>query len=244
MKTPPAESEREDSGHDILIQTLKQLRQNQSEAAPGTLAYMLEKQWEAIQTATTEPAPVFEREALVHDSISAYALTTVCELILNGRYPPPELMLALAAAWQHYMANGLEKVGKNPAVTLEDVFYGKPKQGQGHYACRVAKDFGQYRLTRVMEAVNERWLEARSNPDPTRNADLKHYGCDDAFMVKLKRYRAFRSGDYWESPMKGKPLGQAEALARANEAQPTEQERATSSIREFKRKAKARGIDL
>jgi len=49
------------------------------------------------------------------------------------RYPPIEVLVTIADAFDIYMAAG-------GALTLEDVFFGPAKKGVGNYAARKAKD--------------------------------------------------------------------------------------------------------
>jgi hypothetical protein len=87
----------------------------------------LESDWQRLDISGS---PYLDRD---NANLSDYVLPSIVTWLENiDAYPPPEMMLALHELFRQYMnAAG--------ALTLEEVFFGKPKQRQGSYAARRSK---------------------------------------------------------------------------------------------------------
>lgn len=85
----------------------------------------LEDSWQSL--------PIAKKWPRDKTRFSDYVLPSVASWLENiDDYPPPELLIAVAELFQEYM-NGAG------SLTLEEVFFGKPRQAKGTYAAREAK---------------------------------------------------------------------------------------------------------
>ena len=91
----------------------------------GRMPILLE-QWQAL---CMIEIPEYKR---VEVDSEDHPLRVLFRCITCGRYPPPELLMAMRGAFDEYLEAGGD-------LTLEEVFFGKPKRRAGNYAKRNAK---------------------------------------------------------------------------------------------------------
>jgi hypothetical protein len=94
----------------------------------------LEHAWRAIVAGAGAPMlPLLsEFRNLPMEEFGDHPLVVISLFIRAGHYPPPELLLAVVAMYQAYIA------GKGE-LTLEECFFGKPKPKAGNYAAQCAR---------------------------------------------------------------------------------------------------------
>lgn len=114
-------------------------------AAGLPAAASLSKAWELGQSAISGETwdvgsmqmsiPLDPREELDFLSDETPPIAVMFDFIAEGVIPPPELMLAVLAAWRGYLAAA---AGKGEGVEMEVAFCGKRTQRAGNYAKRAA----------------------------------------------------------------------------------------------------------
>ena len=86
----------------------------------------LESDWQNIATQL--------QDSVLRRQSTGYVLAEIAHWVENlASYPPPELLIAFAALFGQYM-------GAEGRLTLEEVFFGRPKQRLGSYAKRCKAD--------------------------------------------------------------------------------------------------------
>ncbi len=95
----------------------------------------LEKSWSRLPSGQIDKRLRELKKVSWRESFSrnSFVLPAIAEWLgAFDDFPPPELLLALAALFRKYMDAG-------GALTLEEVFFGKPLKNKGTYAARQAK---------------------------------------------------------------------------------------------------------
>lgn len=89
----------------------------------------LESSWEVLDSVYDGVVKRADDERVSSTPLSAFFY-----YVDMGFYPPPEILLALNESYRNYM-----NAGGN--LSLEDVFFGRPKRKAGNYARREASSF-------------------------------------------------------------------------------------------------------
>lgn len=84
---------------------------------------ILREQWQALCTVNI---PDLKR---VDFELEDHPLRVLFRCVSYGRYPPPELLMAMRRAFDEYLAGGGN-------LTLEEAFFGKSQRRAGNYAQR------------------------------------------------------------------------------------------------------------
>lgn len=87
------------------------------------LTPMLREQWQAL---CKVEVPEYKRVEADSDD---HPLRVLFRCISYGRYPPPQLLMAMRGAFDEYLEAGGD-------LTLEEAFFGKPHRRAGSYAHR------------------------------------------------------------------------------------------------------------
>lgn len=130
----------------------------------------LRAQWKALESAIPESLRNGRRhrDGLPVGPFRGEPLEVMCQLALEGSYPPPELLVAVAASWRAYMqAGGIkDQSGRRPALDLEDVFFGAPKRRIGNYAERCTDELGKNVRKKNFNTMFLRFLALTSRRGP------------------------------------------------------------------------------
>ena len=87
----------------------------------------LDESWRALEAEGLVPASArnFDDPHIKTESVLLHAIGC----LYMGHYPPPEIMLAISETFDRYMA-------ASGRLTLEEVFFGKPRPKAGNFARR------------------------------------------------------------------------------------------------------------
>ncbi|WP_269619957.1 hypothetical protein [Zhongshania sp. BJYM1] len=165
----------------------------------------LEAAWMRAHPDASEPHPVFglSLREMENDIPNLRELTTIeafINLVNTGRYPTPELMLSLAKSFQLYF----EADGK---LSLEEVFFGKPKQRSGNYAQQslnenryllfhdcVNRELGENSIFNAFTSVQElaeKFLQSHATDEDFDGENIIDL---DTFLRGYRRWKQRRSG--------------------------------------------------
>lgn len=98
----------------------------------------LEHTWLTITAQTSLPPLLASRVYITEDArVGATPIEAIVSYLDKGYYPPPELLLAVRHAFYSYRDAEGER-------TLEECFFGKPKQRAGNYSARSAQALQEF----------------------------------------------------------------------------------------------------
>jgi hypothetical protein len=164
----------------------------------------LEAAWRRAHPDASVPHPVFglSLREMENDIPNLRELTTVeafINLVSTGRYPTPELMLSLAKSFQLYF----EADGE---LSLEEVFFGKPKQRSGNYARQslnenryllfhdcVNRELGENSIFNMFTSVQElaeKFLQSHATHEDFDSENIVDL---DTFLRGYRRWKQRRS---------------------------------------------------
>ena len=129
----------------------------------------LEKAWQMLNVAYDYEERFFRRD--IDEGLTETPLETFMACLLNGYYPPPEILFSIYGCFERY-------IGFKGKISLEEAFFGPKKRGVGNWSARKATDdpfdaFHTYatapsRAEESLPSLGERFLSDPMNR-PWRN---------------------------------------------------------------------------
>lgn len=149
-------------------------REELDKAPPGSLLRALGDAWPKWVNVTAADLDLFRRVEARNNN----PLASVTLLAKSGLYPPPELLLTLAARYDLYM-----KANADGYMDLETALIGAPKQRAGNWGKKVAR---RWRLAKQVFVVGRAEATGQTQTKGAEKA-ADHYGGDPASIARYYR---------------------------------------------------------
>lgn len=143
----------------------------------------LEEGWKLLEE--HYPQETFQNN--MHESFADKPLEGLAVSIMTGYYPSPDLLFLILEKYLTYHGNA-------GSISLEEVFYGKPKKGVGNYAARHTKDkeYLKYYLYLTATSSNKSLLEKTEDYINDNNLNIE----PESLLRKYRRLsKSYRGSD-------------------------------------------------
>lgn len=159
----------------------------------------LERAWQMLNVAYDYEGRFFRRD--IDEGLTETPLETFMACLLNGYYPPPEILFSIYGCFERYIECG----GK---ISLEEAFFGRKKRGVGNWSARRAKEgpfptFHTYatKSSRAKESLAS--LGVKFLSEPMNRHWLERYPPENAESF-LRGYYRWQEGERKMIEMRGR----------------------------------------